>query len=247
MAARNRPWSKSVDSTPSLFLWRHPFPDLVIEIDHVEGFEPPDAAVDHLKRTLESVADKASVRIAPYEVLPRSTIEAGIPPHEWTPEALVELGKRTLTYADEGGYTRGKTAVIHVLFLDGHLPGAAGIEIDGTAYVFEPSGYATVWQEAGPTGQMFLTSTLLHEVGHAIGLVNHGIPMVADHESEEHPLHSRNPRSVMWHAIDDLDAIRAMIGQGDPPPAEFDADDLADLAAFREEGRSWAARNGYAF
>lgn len=42
-------------------------------------------------------------------------------------------------------------------------------------------------------------STLIHEVGHAIGFVGNGVPMVADHKDDEHGAHCTSDRCVMYY------------------------------------------------
>jgi hypothetical protein len=70
---------------------------------------------------------------------------------------------------------------------------------------------------------------LLHELGHAFGLVGQRIPMVRPHVDAEHPGHSSNPRSIMHHQPPMT--LEGFV-YGDRP-RDFDADDRADLAAFR--------------
>lgn len=41
-------------------------------------------------------------------------------------------------------------------------------------------------------------STIIHEVGHAIGLVHNGVPMVTAHEDTAHPAHCDNDKCVMY-------------------------------------------------
>jgi hypothetical protein len=41
-------------------------------------------------------------------------------------------------------------------------------------------------------------TTLIHEIGHAVGLVNAGVPMVEDHEDEEHPGHDVSDECLMY-------------------------------------------------
>lgn len=67
-----------------------------------------------------------------------------------------------------------------------------------------------------------------HELGHILGLVDIVIDRGRDDPS--HPGHSSNPESVMYWAIDTNLITQVLSG---PPPRDFDAADLADLAALR--------------
>jgi hypothetical protein len=40
----------------------------------------------------------------------------------------------------------------------------------------------------------------VHEVGHAVGLVNRGVPLTSDHHDAEHGAHRTNQDCVMYHA-----------------------------------------------
>jgi hypothetical protein len=75
-------------------------------------------------------------------------------------------------------------------------------------------------------------SVFVHELGHVLGLVNLGTPMVTPHE-DTHPDrrgHSNNQGSVMYWAVE-TSAIGNILGQN--PPDDFDNNDRADLRARR--------------
>jgi hypothetical protein len=74
-------------------------------------------------------------------------------------------------------------------------------------------------------------STLLHESGHAIGLVDNGLAMVRPHEDAQNKGHSSDARSVMYWKVDSLQGLRDYILQDGSIPDVFDADDRADLHA----------------
>jgi hypothetical protein len=70
---------------------------------------------------------------------------------------------------------------------------------------------------------------LLHELGHALGLVGEGVPMLRDHMDHAHPGHSASPDSVMYYRVP---MNTQQVVSGDLSD-HFDSDDLADLAAAR--------------
>ena len=43
-------------------------------------------------------------------------------------------------------------------------------------------------------------ATLVHEMGHALGLVNNGLPMKSQHHDQEHRAHCSNENCVMYYA-----------------------------------------------
>ena len=73
-------------------------------------------------------------------------------------------------------------------------------------------------------------AVLVHELGHELGLVNNGIPMVnGNHEDPDHPAHDSNTNCLMYWAVS-TSRVPDLIHNG---PPDFDADCKADLAAAR--------------
>lgn len=204
---------------------------LVIEIDTVEGMDPPVAALDTLRARLVEVVDKpAGVELRKDETLrPRGS--------PWTDDAVLAASS-----SNRDIKTDGDTVVIHLLFVDneyadGRVLGATYSAKRGNTVV--STGPVVIFSEAieevcsnplalclNPTN--YWTAVLVHEFGHALGLVDNGIPMQTDHQDEAHPGHSSNQQSVMWWQVETAD-ISSVFRNG--PPTTFDADDKADLCA----------------
>jgi hypothetical protein len=97
------------------------------------------------------------------------------------------------------------SAEFYVLFLNGYFTEngvtnqkVIGLSIGGTPViavfkdVISTSGFTTLTQT-------FIEQvTLVHEMGHAMGLVNKGVPMVTGHEDADHPHHCTNEDCVMF-------------------------------------------------
>lgn len=45
-------------------------------------------------------------------------------------------------------------------------------------------------------------ATLIHEFGHAIGLVNNGVPLASQHQDTAHGAHCTNDRCVMFWQVE---------------------------------------------
>ncbi|RME52706.1 MAG: hypothetical protein D6795_06390, partial [Deltaproteobacteria bacterium] len=71
-------------------------------------------------------------------------------------------------------------------------------------------------------------TTLDHEFGHLIGLVNSGIGMVTPHEDPDHPAHDVNPHCIMYFANNGSNVI-SILETGEIP--FFDDNCLRDIAA----------------
>jgi hypothetical protein len=237
------------ESLPAALLWAHPYPDLLVEIDYVEGREPSTLALDALRDTLRGVTDKAEIVIAPPTLLPASDsrFQGG---REWTREELADVHKAYFQARASDAFGDEGTARVHVLYLNGRYPtgstfhgtlptSALGLQIRDALLMF-PDDLPTAQDEERPWGTLYERSTLIHELGHAMGLVNHGIPMQRPHVAED-GVHSSNPRSVMAQGHRGPWVLEE-VQDGEWIPYRFDADDLADLAAFRETGRASAPR-----
>lgn len=54
-------------------------------------------------------------------------------------------------------------------------------------------------------------TTIVHELGHALGFVNNGVPMVANHQDVEHGAHTTNTEGVMYWLNENSDGIGDII------------------------------------
>ncbi len=143
----------------------------------------------------------------------------------WTHESVYEEVRRA-----------GEIGDIQVLFLDGEYDqGSLGLAFSTEIVVFIPSE-----EERGLVGQtqnMALQryrATTIHELGHVVGLVNRGIPMVNDHVDPEDACqcHSDNRRSVM-HASSHIliPPDQDYVGH----VTDFDDHDYLDLFTWQKE------------
>jgi hypothetical protein len=210
-----------------------PFTRLVVQVDHAPGRAPSEAAKAHLLGTLKNVTRKTHIVLDVKETLKDE------PGRVWKADDLLstELALRRARH-------EAPTALLHVLYPAGRYEGgsAAGVTISGPVIgpvvvfldvlrelrVGTPLGALPVPNpEAGV--QVLERSTLLHEAGHAMGLVNNGLLMVKAREDKENEGHTTNPRSVMYWAVESQNGLRQYLLDDGSVPDVFDADDLADL------------------
>lgn len=209
------------------------WPTLVIEIDHAPGYRPSETALTHLEMTMRNITRKTDITLLVQESLPAE-------PRTWTADDLLALERDTRTTQHAA-----PVALVHVLYPAGKYenPDAAGIAIGGVtlgpAVIFLdvlrelrlPLAGLPALQQPQPALDRLERSTLLHEVGHAIGLVNNGMPMTRPHEDAEHERHSNNQNSVMYWAIESSAGLRDHLLNDKSIPDTFDADDRADIRA----------------
>lgn len=210
------------------FLTRFPFPDLIVEIHHSPEYAPSALALDALERTLRQVVDKRSVRLLDPSPLSGWAGES----RTWTIEDLerisVEQSHLRLRFHQYGAQS---TAVLQVFYLAGeYAEPASGVNHDSHIYLFTGADDPIVALEA--TRERFERNTLIHELGHALGLVNCGIPMLTSREDAESRCHSTNTESVMYRAASvKMEPMRLLDDSW--VPYEFDEHDLADIESFQ--------------
>jgi predicted Zn-dependent protease len=90
----------------------------------------------------------------------------------------------------------------YVIFLDGTFfdegkqqPEVIGVSIGSTGViaVFKPVVSST------SAARFVEQSTLIHEFGHAVGLVNNGVALASPHSDSAHHAHCSNPNCVMYY------------------------------------------------
>lgn len=133
----------------------------------------------------------------------------------------------------------GDVASFYVVFLNGYYNDGKktrmdvlGVTIGDTAVIgmFKPVIESST---VVPTGQKLVEqSTLVHEFGHAVGLVNNGVAPTKAHQDTANGNHCANTKCVMYYAnegVATLMQFASQIRNGDE--VLFDADCLNDVAA----------------
>jgi hypothetical protein len=216
------------------------FSRLVIEVDAVAGRTPRPGVADDLIAGLRGIVDKPGG----VEVVVDGALEPGGDEHGWTIAELDALSDRAFDHPVDD-----QTIKLHVLLVDGHHAddGAGGV-ILGVAWrhrnivlfmdTIEASCGALLpplLRDRGCAAAQLAIWT--HEVGHVIGLVDNGLPMVAPHRDAEHGAHDESDGCVMYWAYEGqalIDTVAADVLAGGDGELGFDAACLADVAAVRD-------------
>lgn len=159
-------------------------------------------------------------------------------PHQTTemrtfPERHVQTWDEKQLIALATSITRvptGSEQIANVIFIKGSYMGEStvlGIHFSGykVAFIFKDN----LKRFSG--GTAFLRhieqATVVHELGHVVGLVNNGLPMVQNHEDAVHPHHSLDSDDIMyWDLIAAVSQIKRLI--------LFGKYSLADAQAFHK-------------
>ncbi len=190
----------------------------VIEIDYVSGHRPSDAAISLLTQRLKEVVQKDTITVQIGNVLPGQST--------WSDKDIERLEDQ-----HKNQETGGDTVVTWVAYLDGKS--AHGDGVLGVAYGYDR---IAIFDEAIEGACTLLTgcafaqgdieqAVLIHEFGHALGLVNRGTHMVNPHEDAQHARHSNNRNSVMYWAVESAGSL----GSLNSIPKTFDSNDKLDL------------------
>lgn len=166
--------------------------------------------------------------------------QSGKPVTVTAPRALPSAGSYSADdirrIADQLGTRQGhdNTAVIHLMYLGGSYAkeGVLGIAVRSDTiamFLDDIAGAATPLVSRTRIER----SVVIHEVGHLLGLVD--LFLDTQRGDPGHPGHSANRNSVMYWAVES-DVVAQVLGG--PPPVDFDAADLADLARIRSGATS---------
>lgn len=201
---------------------------LVLELDAAPGLEAREAARDYAADRLGAVIDKpGGVRWVSDGELPAS--DDGV----WTFEELRELADTHRDLAIEEDAVK-----IHVLYVDGRYEDAdvLGVAWANRHLAMFPQRLDEVCDGfliGEPLCRVAESSVLLHELGHVVGLVDNGIPMVDDHRDEEHGAHDHNDECVMYWAYEGVGVLDVLVDRltGTTAALDFDQACIDDLQA----------------
>ncbi len=201
------------------------YPKLIVEVDWMvengKSFQPSGAVLAFLKQRLDERLNKPGG----VTVSLGNEIQAA-------KSAYGTADLREVESKERSTHTSGDTASIWIVFATRSADAATGSgQVIGIAY---SGSSAAVFGATVEDHATFLVGadliekvTVVHEVGHLLGLVNGGTPMVTPHEDTAHPRHSTSTHSVMYWQVEGTDVISLLSGNG--APDNFDSNDIADL------------------
>ncbi len=219
-----------------------PYPSLLLEVDAQPGVGPTTAALDDVVGELTSLVaagalgkpDGVAARVD--EALAASAEND----RAWSVGDLVAFGDAHRSVPAAPGQL-----VLHVLAVDGHFEGdteserVLGIAIGHDRIALFGASIAAECAAVSPRLQSVVcglaqASVLLHEIGHAMGLVADGLPMAAPHQDTEHGAHDVD-EDCMMHWLADRSSFVTLLADraraGEAAPSPFCDACLADLTA----------------
>jgi hypothetical protein len=215
------------------------FPKLLLEIDSVPGFEPRASSSDGVVQALADLLSRPGAVTASAD----SVLSSQGADHAWTFPELDALAASTFDLA-----VGSDTIKMHILFLDGHSADDTqngkilGLAWDHTHLVVFKKTIEDICR-SGLFGALEENvcadaeqGVWTHEIGHLLGLVDNGLPMVTPHRDSAHGAHDQNNACIMFWAYetgDVFDEIRARLTGGNTSKLDFDDACKNDIAALR--------------
>jgi len=193
--------------------------ELVLHAFHEDGAEPYtgrlglsfDDTWDISEQSLGALFENHPARsLRVPSTLQAMTAVADQGVQDWSLEALVALGdalRPPLASAD------GSVVNVSIVFLNGLYEGNAGV------LGIHPSNrpFAFVFKDVvrrvggdAMTQRYVEQATVVHELGHTIGFVDNGVPMVNAHQDIEHPHHTTDEDGVMFWQVESPEGSLAL-------------------------------------
>ena len=214
-----------------------------IEIDYAASAEPytgPQGKLADVFDLFKANAERVFAK-SPKTVRVQTTLEAmekltDVTGSDFTQEQILAIADKHRTQR-----STSDTVTFYVVWLDGYLRDGEGVRSDVLGVSFGKTGVLAMFKpvirssaSAPGIARFVEQSTLVHEFGHAVGLVNNGLAVTAPHQDAANGAHCTNERCVMYYANEGAAAavafVRRYVSTGNE--VLFAPDCLADLDDF---------------
>ena len=147
---------------------------------------------------------------------------------KWSIEDVLSLS-RTVNVQEPSG-----TLAFKIFFVNGTSEDGFGViafHITGTRVMVVFKDVIKAMSNGNPFVPRYVEqATLIHEMGHALGLVDNGLKMITNHKDEAHGAHCKNPNCVMFWANEGEKSMMSFAAGriADPSAVMFDSQCLQD-------------------
>lgn len=195
---------------------------LDIEIVYVSGYKVSTQALSVLEskiRTYSQDGDDREINYAYYQ------IESSI-------DTTYSSAEMKYLINNAVGRSEPASSTLYIICVNGESDHKGAVGLNWDIYyiaLFEETMEEYVSGSSIPFSLAdYESSIIVHEWGHALGLVNKGYKSSIDYEDDAHPGHSTNPRSVMHWAVEYVGVTKA-------PPTDFGLQEEKDISGLKQE------------
>ncbi|MES1197725.1 MAG: M12 family metallo-peptidase [Chitinophagaceae bacterium] len=210
--------NRAVGASAAELLTSNTYKSVKIEIQYMTGFAPDAGAVSHLQSLLSSLLNKPSgITVVTKEITGSSSQALSI-------NDVIDIEKKNRT-----AFTMGDQLALYLLYTNGNYTDASvlGAAYKNTSVVLFGK---KIHDNSGGLGQSSATkleaTVAEHEMGHLLGLVDNGTPMLTNHKDANHGSHCNNNNCLMYYASETTDILGFLITGNIP---SFDANCKADM------------------
>lgn len=217
--------------------------ELKVSVYYEEGAEPytdelPVPAVnlklwDLFQVNMNALLQGRSMAVTVPKTLPEMTKLSARNKSQWSIDDILGLAAANPVEA-KGGVTH-----FQIFFVNGYAEqnsGIIGLHINNTKVM---AIFKTVVKNSS-NGDLFVPkyieqATIIHEMGHALGLVNNGLPMKTSHQDSANGAHCSNPNCVMYYENEGAGSLINFVAKvkDDKNLIMFDSQCLEDARAFK--------------
>jgi predicted Zn-dependent protease len=197
------------------------FPDMIVEVQYMEGYEPTPEALSNLESFLSERLHKNSITILQPEQIPAGGQES------YTATEVRELEEMNRSEYSEEGVLATYFIILDGEFSDANVLGIA--HYNTSMALFGPRIQDVSSGVGSPSRVTVETIVMQHEFGHIMGLVNNGVEMQEHHQDEENGKHCDDNECLMYFAMNNADFLSNIFEGGNIP--ELDELCIADLQA----------------
>lgn len=202
---------ESATSKSNTEIYFHDMKTLVVDVFYEPGAEPYIGTTaggrnywSFLEDNLKALFDGRSVTITVYKTLEMMNALSAQNKSSWSALQVVDLGN-----ANQKVSVNSNEIHFSIFFLNGYALGSdgqinqntIGFSVTGTRFVamFKDVIRSTGSSPAAIVPKYVEQSTLIHEMGHALGLVNNGLTLTSSHHDSSHGAHCSNTNCVMYY------------------------------------------------
>lgn len=178
--------------------------ELAIKVYYEEGAEPYTEGIGVFKIwnltrvNLTALFSGRSTTINVPEDLSQMTKMTASNKTVWSIDNVLELSRKYTSTNTNG------TINFHIYFVNGYASDGnniIGFHINNTKVmvIFKDVIKGTGSGSTDIVPRYVEQSTIIHEMGHALGLVNNGVPLTSSHHDHANGAHCTNPKCVMYY------------------------------------------------